>query len=57
MKRNKLLFLLTLIVMTCTGCSVEYNINITKNNIEETINVNDNITSNRSDINWNDSNQ
>lgn len=41
MKRNKLLFLLTLIIITCTGCSVEYNINITKDNIEETIYVTD----------------
>ena len=41
MKRIKLLFLLTLITITCTGCSVEYNINITKDNIEETIYVSD----------------
>jgi len=47
MKRIKLLFLLTLITITCTGCSVEYNINITKDNIEETIYVSDYITSNR----------
>lgn len=47
MKRIKLLFLLILITITCTGCSVEYNINITKDNIEETIYVTDYISSNR----------
>ena len=47
MKRKKLLFLLILIVITCTGCSVEYNINITKDNIEESIYVTDYISSNR----------
>ena len=49
MKRNKLLFLLILIITTCTGCSVEYNINITKDNIEETIYVTDYISSNRTE--------
>ena len=47
MKRKKLLFLLILITITCTGCSVEYNINITKDNIEESIYVTDYISSNR----------
>ena len=47
MKRIKLLFLLILITITCTGCSVEYNINITKDNIEETIYVTDYISSDR----------
>ena len=47
MKRNKLLFLLFLITTTCTGCSIEYNLNITKDNIEETIYVTDYISSNR----------
>ena len=47
MKKIKLLFLITLIITLCTGCSIEYNINITKDNIEETINVTDKITENR----------
>ena len=47
MKRVKSIFLVILILLTCTGCSVEYNINITKNNIEEVITVTDYITSNR----------
>lgn len=47
MKKNRIIFLIILILITCTGCSVEYNINITKNNIEETINVVDNITETR----------
>ena len=47
MKNVKLLFLLTVIIMMCTGCSVEYNINITEENIEEIINITDNITENR----------
>ena len=36
MKKTKILCLIILIIM-CTGCSVEYNINITKDNIEEII--------------------
>lgn len=47
MKKVKLLFLITLIIITCTGCTVEYNININKDNIEEVINVTDYITSTR----------
>ncbi|MBQ2873514.1 MAG: hypothetical protein IJE89_05905 [Bacilli bacterium] len=47
MKKVKILFWVILVLITCTGCSVEYNINITKNNIEEVINVTDYITSNR----------
>lgn len=47
MKKIKLLCLITVILLMCTGCSVEYNINITKDNIEEIINVTDNITENR----------
>lgn len=47
MKRIKLLCLMILIGLTCTGCTVEYNLNITEENIEETINVTDYITSNR----------
>lgn len=34
-------------ILSCTGCTVEYNLNITKNNIEETISVNDYQTSTR----------
>lgn len=48
MKRIKTLFIITLIVTMCTGCTVEYNINITKDSIEEVINVTDNVTANRS---------
>lgn len=47
MKKCKIMFLISLILITCTGCSVEYNINITEDKIEEVINVTDNITSNR----------
>jgi len=49
MKRKKLLFLIILILITCTGCTVEYNINITKDSIEETINVDDIVMSNRTE--------
>lgn len=45
MKKIKIFTLLTLIILTCTGCTVEYNVNITKNNISEEITVNDYITS------------
>lgn len=45
MKKLKLLCLTCLILITCTGCKVKYNIKITKDAIEETINVNDYITS------------
>lgn len=41
MKKNRLLFISFLILVTCTGCTVEYNINITESNIEEIINVTD----------------
>jgi hypothetical protein len=47
MEKIKKLFLGILIALTCTGCSIEYNINITENDIEETINVKDQITTNR----------
>ena len=47
MKKIRLLFILTLITITCTGCSVEYNLNITEDNIEESISVTDYISSNR----------
>lgn len=40
MKKNKLLFLIIILLM-CTGCTVEYNINITADSIDETIVVND----------------
>lgn len=38
-----------LILMTCTGCTIEYNITINKDNIEETILVNDYISSTRTE--------
>lgn len=47
MKKIKLLLLLFFIVITCTGCTIEYNINITKNKIEEVIKVNDYISETR----------
>ena len=47
MKQVKLLVVMILIPLICTGCTVEYNINISKDSIEETISVNDNITENR----------
>lgn len=47
MKKIKLLLLMSLIVMTCTGCTIEYNINITKDKIEEVINVKDYISETR----------
>lgn len=47
MKKVKLLCLMILIGITCTGCTVEYNLDISKNSIEETINVTDYTTSTR----------
>lgn len=47
MKKIKLLCLIFLILITCTGCKMKYSINITKNTIEEKININDYITSTR----------
>lgn len=47
MKKIRLLFLTIIILVMCTGCSIEYNINITEDNIEETIYVNDYFTSSR----------
>ena len=49
MKNKKVLFLMILILINCTGCTIEYNINITKDNIKETIIVNDYITDTRTD--------
>lgn len=49
MKKIKLLFLTIIILLMCTGCSIEYNINITEDNVEETIVVNDYITSYRTE--------
>lgn len=47
MKNKKIICLLFLILISCTGCTVEYNINITKNTVEEVINVTDYISPNR----------
>jgi len=47
MKRIKLLVIMILISVLSTGCSVEYNINISSDTIQEEIIVNDNITSTR----------
>ena len=47
MKKNRLLCLLLIVIITCTGCSAQYNIYITKDTIEEEINVTDNISQNR----------
>ena len=47
MKKNSLLFISILILITCTGCTVEYNINITESNIKETINIIDYESPNR----------
>lgn len=44
---KKKFILLILIILTCTGCSIEYNITITDNDIKEVIEVKDYITSNR----------
>ena len=44
MKKLKLIPLIIMTMMLCTGCSIEYNINVTTDTIEETINVVDNIT-------------
>lgn len=49
MKKIKLLFITTLIVTLCTGCTIEYNINITDDEIQEVINVTDYISTNRSE--------
>ena len=48
MKKLRLLFISIFITLSCTGCTVEYNINITKKDIEETINIADYTTSKRS---------
>ena len=47
MKKIRLLFISILMLVTCTGCTVEYNINITESNIDETINIVDYETLNR----------
>lgn len=47
MKKVKMLFLIT-ILFACTGCTVEYNININEDTVEETIVVNDYIAPSRS---------
>lgn len=47
MQKNRLFLMSFLILITCTGCKVEYNINITENNVEESINVTDYTTSKR----------
>lgn len=49
MKKIKLLFLTTLIITLCTGCTIEYNIDITEDTIKEAINVTDYITTYRSE--------
>lgn len=49
MKRVKLLFLIVLVVITCTGCSIEYNITISEDEVKEVINVNDYVTLKRSE--------
>lgn len=46
-KKIKLLCLLCIIIIACTGCSAEYNLSITKDTIEEEINVTDSISENR----------
>jgi len=48
MKKLKLLILTILITTLCTGCTIEYNINITNDKIIEEINVTDTILNNRS---------
>lgn len=48
MKKIKLLFLTILIGTLCTGCTIEYNINITNNEIKEVINVTDQVSDIRS---------
>ena len=45
MKQVKLLVVMILIPLICTGCTVEYNININADSIEENIVVNDYISS------------
>lgn len=47
MQKLKLLFLIFLMTTLCTGCTIEYNIDITKNEIKEEISVIDNISSTR----------
>lgn len=47
MKKIKLIFLTIIITVMCTGCTIEYNITINEDNIEEIINVNDYVTSTR----------
>ena len=45
MKKIKLLTLIILILLTCTGCTIEYNITVNKDTIEETIQVDETISS------------
>ena len=47
MKRIRRFVLLIILMLTCTGCTIEYNIDITEDTIEEVLNVTDYITSNR----------
>ena len=47
MKKIKLLLIMILISILSTGCSVEYNLNVSSDTIKEEIIVNDNITSKR----------
>lgn len=49
MNKVKLLSLIILILITCTGCTVEYNITIGKDTIIETISVDDSYSSNRTE--------
>ena len=49
MKKFKLLPIIILIITTCTGCTIEYNINISQDSIKEVIKVNDYITSTRTE--------
>ena len=47
MKKVRLLFLTFLVIMLCTGCKIEYNINIINDSVIEEIKVQDYITSSR----------
>lgn len=49
MKNLKLLFLTILLTTVCTGCSIEYNITINENSIDETITIIDNMSNSRTE--------
>lgn len=48
MKKWKNLWGIIIVLLLCTGCSIDYNLEITQENVKETIKVNDIVTNERS---------